>query len=87
MVAQIAEEQDEMGHAMKHLDKHGRMIKTKCEQITETQSLILYQTSLNNIIRTIVVTRGGKETQGPKGPDLYEEEQSQKRREIHEQSQ
>jgi hypothetical protein len=45
------------------------MIKTQCEQIAETQSLILKQANFNNIAPTNIVSRGGTETRGSRGPD------------------
>jgi hypothetical protein len=45
------------------------MIKTQCEQIAETQSLILKQANFNNIAPTNMFSRGGTETRGSRGPD------------------
>ena len=86
-MAQIAEELDDLGHSTKQLDKHSSMIQTQFEQIAVAQRLIIKQAMRNKSVATNVVTRRGSETQGPRGPDWYEEEQAQKRRETQEMSQ
>ena len=81
-MAQIAEELEDLGHTTKQLNKHSSMIQTQCEKIVVAQHLILEQAKKKKSVATNVVTRRGSETQGPKGPDWYEEEQAQKRRET-----
>ena len=68
-----------MGHTAKQLDKHARMISTQCEQIANTQFIILEQECPINSVSANVVLRSNKETHGPKGPDWYEKEQALKR--------
>ena len=80
----MTEELEDMGHTTRQLDKHARMISTQCEQIAKTQSLILEQDCPINSVSANVVTRSNKVMLGPKGPDWYEEEQAQKRRDKEE---
>jgi len=63
------------------------MIQTQFEQIAVAQRLTLKQAMKKKLVATNVVTRRGLETQGPRGPDWYEEEQAQKRKETKEMSQ
>ena len=84
MIAQIAEELEDMGHTAKQLDKHTRMIGIPCEQIAKTQSLILEQECPMNYVSANVVTRRNTVTQGPKGLDWYKKEQAKKRQDEEE---
>ena len=64
-----------MGQATKHLDRYLSMVKTQCEQINDTQTLILNQGNFN-IVSTNIVTRRGTEAQEPQGPPWYQEEKA-----------
>src|SRR3954470_5921471 len=68
------------------LDKYIGIIKTQCDQIIETQNLILNQINLGTI-STNIVTRRGTETQEPQGPPWYQAEYACKARETQEMSQ
>jgi hypothetical protein len=63
------------------------MVKTQCDQIAATQSLILEQGNFNRVVSTNIVTRRGTITKGLEGPDWYKEEQTQKEKEMQEMSQ
>ena len=78
VVARIAEELEVMSHTGKQVDKHACMINIQCEQIAETQSLILKQACFTESISANIVTRSNKVTKGAKGPAWYEEEQARR---------
>lgn len=82
IIAQLAVEIDEMVHVMKNLHKHFHMIETQCEQTARTQSINLDQSNNDSFVTYHVIsTRSGKQTQEPKGPTWWEEEQVERRRE------
>jgi hypothetical protein len=86
-LSELTKNFDELGHAVRHLDKHVRMVKTQCDQIAATQSLILQQNNFNRTVSTNIVTRRGTETQDPVGRPWFEEERAEKEKEKQKMSQ
>ena len=86
-INELTEAFDDLGHATRHLDKHVRMVKIQCDQIAETQALILSQDDFDKTIFTNTVTRQDTKTKEPLGPPWYQEEQAWKARETQEMTQ
>ena len=88
VITYVSREVDGLSQVVKNLDKHSCMIETKCAQISENQSLILAKLDKENLVSTNeILTHSGKRTQDRKGPEWYDKEQEQRRKESQSQTQ
>ena len=63
-IRDLTEVFDDLVQATKHLDRYLNMVKSQCEQINETQTLMLDQGNFNTVSTNFATWRG-TETQEP----------------------